>query len=270
MSENLVFVLPDSMEEALWALPVMSQYLENRCVLSRPTGRVMVICKIPELVSLARACWHPVEVLQELSEKDREEADLIIEFDPDAVYEVTKAVEKHIGEAYGVQLGAVAMSLLPPLISPFGITEDPGLVLVVGPTKWDKQREGGVWGARNEFVEMGREVGIPVSDLSVSNFSWDATLRKIATASVVVGVRGSATLVAAAFQKIVMELSPPSWSHRNWMTKWECRRYQMIYGELETVTAEFTWDRTRKWVEQVAKKEVGQWGHPTFQSVAGD
>jgi len=257
VGDKIVFVIPDTLEEALWALPVISQHLGNRLVTGRAAEKVYCFCPIVDIRYLFTACWHGMEVLEfPMPEEIRNEVDVLFEFNPDKSYALTQAVGKHIVEAYGTMLGTVAMSILPPIASKE--REEPGTVLVVKRHKLDREMVGSWWHS-DEFVRMGKAFGIPVS-LCNENLEFRELVTEVGRASVVVGIRGTGTLLASAFGKTVMELSPENWgTHKNWMSKWENKRYRMMYGDLKDMNAIFVWERTRVLVEEAAKKNAKQW-----------
>jgi hypothetical protein len=89
--------------------------------------------------------------------------------------------------------------------------------------------------------------------------TWEEMLMEISRASVVVGLRGAATLLAATMGKVVMELTPDV-AHRDWVAKWESVKYRMIYGKLEDMPAYFVLDRLGKQVRDLARSGELTWG----------
>lgn len=265
MKENVLFILPDTLEEVIWALPPISQYLENRLVMTEaqrdsrigfviparnPIGRVAVVCPLAEIHHFIESCWSKIEVTTEVMDEQKEMADLVIELNPALAYRLTLGVKKHITEAYGIMIGAVPMMILPAIAMPI-VREESGSVLVVGRHHLDSQRDW-KWEHEEEFVRMGVEGGLPVKTIS-EEASYDELARAVARASVVIGVRSTGTLLAAAFRKVVMELNPEGFEHKEWMSKWENKAYRMIYGDLQDMTAWFVWDRTHKLVAEISK-----------------
>lgn len=274
MPENILFVLPETQEEALWALPVLAQYLETRLVTGKPiedlhygityppreaTGKIAVVSKFVEWHDVIRALWKGIEVLERLTEEVRDRSDIVFVFDPKRAYSLTCSVEKHIVESYGILIGALPFVSLPPILPRFDMEEELGSVLWVQRNNEDEHRDDWLlWEELPRFYEMGKEAGISVSGLS-SIVSFRYMVEKISQASVVVGVRGTGTLLAACFQKIVMELTPDNREHRKWMLKNECPFYRTIYGDLRDMTAEFVWDRTKGLVEAASRSGGKQW-----------
>jgi hypothetical protein len=259
VGDKVAFVIPDTLEEALWTIPCISQYFENRLVTDRQVEQAWTFCPISEIRYLFESCWHGMQVMDvPPPEEVRNAVDLMFEFDPDDAYELTCSVGKHIVEAYGVLLGTVALSLLPPIVPPS--RPDLGSVLVVGRHALDERQPDETWPYADEFVAMGQAFGISVSKLDMT-LPFRELMREVSKASVVVGVRGSATLLAACFGRQVMELSPEAWAHKNWMGKWECGVYRIVSGDLKDMTPIFIWERTRTMAEEAGKEEAKRWEH---------
>lgn len=255
MQENVTFVLPDSYEELLYALPVLAQYCEDRSVARRSIGSVTVFTKRTELSAIIKSYW-PTRITTEMDDEAKA-SDLIIEFSPNDAYEQTKAVEKHICEAYGIQVGTVPFMTLPIVSCPI-VDEEPGSILVVERNVNDETKSDWQWPQQTEFVRLATENDIDVKVLD-SAASFETMRLAVAKASVVVGVRSTATLIAAAEHKIIMELAPSNWSHRNWMSKSMDRKWRMVYGTLENCTAEFVLERTVQLVEHLAERRDSMW-----------
>jgi len=270
MGERVAFIIPETMEEAIWTVPCISQYLLNRLVTERAVDKAYAFCPIVELHSLFRSCWKGMEVkpLSELTKEIRNEVDLMFEFDAAKAYELTYKAKKHIVEAYGILLGTVALSLLPAIVS--GEKEDPGKVVVVDRHDRDSLYSlDDLWDKVDEFVAMGKAFGIPVDRLP--SLPYEQYREELQKASVIVGVRSSGTLIGACLGKGVMELSPELFGHKAWMGKWENKKYSMVHGNLKEMNPIFIWERTRALVEQNSQREVKQWERRSFsrQEVVG-
>lgn len=252
MKDKLLFILPKDMEGILWTVPVWMQYLEDREVNERGAETVTIVCEREDMHGFLGACWKGAEVVAQVG-KEKDEADLVFEFSPEVAYRLTEKVEKHIVESYGVQLGTMPFMKLPPVAMEVG-QEEPGLVSIAfgNEDKWE-------WPYWREFDSFLVQQEVPIHNDLVETLGWKWLCHSVSKASVVVGVRGAATLLASAMGKIVMELSPEEGGHRNWMPKWENRKYRMIYGKLEDMTAEFVWTRTRGLVEELAKRGEMRW-----------
>lgn len=284
MSENVLFSLPATMEEALWTLPPISQYLENRLVMTeairdnvsgftiparKPVGRIAIVCPLEEIHPLLKTCWLNLEITKEITDEQREMADICIEFNPGISYDLTKRVTKHITEAYGIQIGALPMMILPAIAQRI-VREEMGSILVLGRYRYDAHRPTWVWPHQAEFIKMGTENGLSVTHLPQEH-SYSDLARAVSRASVVVGVRSTGTLLAACFRKVVMELSPEGYEHKHWMEKWENRTYRMIHGDLNDMTAWFVWDRTNKLVKSLMDTRGPElWVDPHSMSSAED
>ena len=252
MNEKIVFILPKSMEEALCALPVVTHYMVQRRIVGRSSENVFVVTELDELTSLIVAGWRFAQVRGTLDEADRDSADLLFEFSTENAYKMTSVSQKHITDAFSMQLGVAVLKKLPAILVETCADEDLSSVLYIArschdaPRNWD-------WPHLEEFVDIAERNKIRMSVLD-EDASYEELRVAIARASVVVGVRGTGTLMAAAVNKITMELSPDTHEHRHWMPKWENGRYRMVYGPLENMAAEFIWQRTRMLAEDVNQK----------------
>jgi hypothetical protein len=262
MGDKLVFILPESLEDILWVAPSLMNYLEDRLLgnmylAPRPPAKITLVCKWPELTLFLKSCWKGVEVVTKLGEKEKDEADLLFAFDMELIYKWSKLVEKHISTAAAFYLGTQVLVKFPP-VAMVPRVEIPGLVLVVAqrshmegahewPWFWD-------W---NGFMKLGAQQKITMNAL-YGKESWEKIREEVSRASVVVGLRGTATLLAAAMGKVVMELSPDLY-HREWTSKWESVRYRMIYGKLHEMPADFILDRTGRMVKDLAKAGEIRW-----------
>lgn len=253
LTEKLIFIMPDSLEELLFASTVMSQYLISRIVMGRGVKDVVVVSRWKELHSYLKACWIWAEVVDIPTVEQLEKSALVFPFDSESSYRMTEAVEKHIAEAFAIQLGVGLMRFLPAVLVE-DIKEEPGMVLVA--ERNEKDATGVVcwrWNYLQDFVEMLKKNDIPVSFLG-SEASWEEIRQAVGKASVVVGVRSSVTLVAAAANRIVMELQPSGFVHKNWFRKKECPTYRMIFGDLNVMTPEFVWKNIENLIDSTKNK----------------
>lgn len=244
MKEKLLFVMPDSLEEVLFASVVMSQYLISRMVMGRPVDEVVVVCRHEELHGYLNACWAWAVVVTEPTRQQIDEADLVFEFDAASSYRLTKEVQKHIAEAFAIQLGVGLMRFLPPVLVE-DVREEPGLLLLAERNLMDRTDESWVWPHLEDFGARLKEGNIPISFLPECA-DWEQTRAAVGRASVVVGVRSSVTLIAAAANRLVMELSPDDKGHKEWFRKKECGTYRMMYGKLQDMTSIFVWSQIEK------------------------
>lgn len=252
MDSHCILILPKSQEEALFALPVVNHYMMQRRITGRPSENLIVVTELEELTPLIKAGWKFAKVQRELSEQDKAEADIIFEFSTERAYQMTHILQNHITDAFSLQVGVSVLKKLPAVLVETCGKEVLSSVLYISRNAKDELRDW-AWPYLDKFVAIAQE-----NNISVSCLYPDATLEEmraaIARASVVVGVRGTGTLLAAAAHKIVMELSPDTHEHRHWMPKWEDGKYRMIYGPLKNMTAEFVWQRTRLLAEDVHQK----------------
>jgi hypothetical protein len=254
VSEKLIFVMPEYLEEALFAIPVMGHYLAGRNVIGRDCKDVTVVCNNQELTKLIRSYWIWAKVTAEVTQDELQQADFIYEFDSEMAYKISSSVEKHISDAFGIQLGAGLTRFLPSILTE-DTPEVSGSVLVVERNGMDRPLGDSHWKHRERFIEIGQENEIKMAFLGAGAY-FEETRCAVGRASVVVGVRGAATLVAAAAGKIVMELVPRGEFHKQWMTKWENSFYRMAYGTLDDMIPEYVWNRTWTLVQEATGKAV--------------
>jgi hypothetical protein len=248
--DNLVFSLPGYLEEDLFALPVMMNYLAARVVVGRHPESVTLICRNEELHKLADAFWKDITVISEITSEVLEKADFIFEFDTENAYQITKNVKKHISEAYGIQLGVALARILPPVLVE-DVKEIPGRVLVVERNHRDRYLPEADWEFDQEFLYIAKQQKIPAEFL-YSVASYEQIRMAVGRCSVVVGPRSTATLIAAAAGKIVLELYPDT-EYPNWMGKFECRSYKMVCGKLSEMGGELVWGGVISLVEELKK-----------------
>jgi hypothetical protein len=249
MEEKVIFILPDSLEELLFALTVVAQYMLIRMVMGRSTKELVVVCKHEELHPLVKACWVWAKVVTAPTREQLEEADLIHEFDAESTYRVTEAVRKPIGESFAIKLGAHMVRLLPPILVE-DVQEDIGLVLVAARNKRDRTDESWRWPYLEDFVDQLKASQVPVEFLP-EDVGWEELRRAVGRASVIIGVRGSATLVAAAANRLVIELYPSGKGHPFWFGKQECTTYRVLYGAMENMSPAFVWNSLEKLIKEV-------------------
>lgn len=254
MKEKLLFVMPDSLEELLFASVVMSQYLISRMVMGRDVDKVVVVCKQVELHDYLKACWGLADIVVEPTEDQKREAELVFEFDSRRSYEVTKAVSKHIAEAFAIQLGVGMLRFLPPVLVE-NRPEEIGTILVAERNRMDVVDDSWKWLHRESFIESLQEGELPVTFLS-SGAGWDEIRAAVGRASVVIGVRSSVTTIAAAANRVVLELSPEEKGHKDWFRKKECGTYRMIYGKLQDMTPAFVWTQLEKLMQETRGKKA--------------
>lgn len=260
MKEKLLFIMPESLEEILFASVVMAQYLISRMVMGRQVDEVVVVCKWEELHKYLNACWAWAVVVTEPTRQQIKEADFVFEFEAENSYRMTKAVKKHIAEAFAIQLGVGLMRFLPPVLVE-DVKEELGLVLVAERSQMDSPsiqteyvEELWRWSHLEDFVARLKESKIPVEYLS-RLASWEEIRMAVGKASVVVGVRSSVTLIAAAANRLVMELSPDNMGHSEWFRKKECGTYRMMYGKLKDMTSIFVWAQIEKLMSETKRRK---------------
>jgi hypothetical protein len=254
VKEKLLFVMPYSWEEILYASGVMAQYLISRLVTGRNADEVVVVCLHKELHGYLRACWGLAEVVDEPTRQQIDEADVIFEFDAAKAYQITKAVEKPMAEAFSEMLGVGLMRFLPPVLVE-DAKEEPGLVLVATRNLNDGVAPSWEWPHLTDFCNRLYELDIPAVWLP-AEAGWDETRALVGRSSVVVGVRGSATLMAAAANRIVVELVPEEKAHKEWVRKKECATYRMLYGDLKNMTSIFVWAQIEKLISETKGKRL--------------
>lgn len=247
MTDNIIFVLPEYLEEALFATVVMMHYLATRVVVGKIPDSVTVVCKEAEATAVIKAHWPWAIVEETPSQEALSKADLLFDFDTEKAYALTEKIEKHIAESYGIQLGVGLYRILPPILVE-DVPEVRGYLLVVERSKKDRELPGSTWMHRERFIEIGQAQGVPIGFLG-TGAGFEETRQAVGRAAAVVGVRGTATLLAAASGKIVYELSPET-QHAQWMTKYENPLYRMAYGNLDDMVPEYVWARLVELVER--------------------
>lgn len=270
MGESVVFVLPDSREEALFSVPVLTQYLLIREVdINREKlDSVTIVCSLVSIHPFLKAAWIKANIVEELNNDILDKADLVIEFNPERAYKVTSSTLKHYSESIGILLGGFPMMLLP-AIAQLNFKEDIGSVLVVDRSPLDSSLKV-EWKFKDHFIKIGQASGIKVTELN-KEASFEEIIEKVSIASVVVGVNSTATLVAASLGKILLEMTQQGTKHKNWLAKFEHRDYDLVYGDLDKMTTSYIWDRTQKLVSKCTKR-ANQWDshqHPTLEQEVG-
>lgn len=250
--EKLLFVLPSSMEAAAVAMDVLSHYLITRMVTGRDSRNVVVVCPLKEMHRFVKASWVFVEVVEEPTEQQLEEAEVTFEFSIERSYKMTKGVQKSMADSFAIQLGVGLLRTLPPILVE-DTFEEKGKVLVADRAIKDGRDASWVWPHKEAFIELLDGNDIPCTILN-ETASWDETRLAVGRASVVVGVRGTATLMASAASKLVIELEQSSQAHREWLRKTKKMNYRMAYGRLEDMTADFIW----KNVEALVRQNLGR------------
>lgn len=256
---KIVFVCPPYMEETLFAYPVIMQYLEGLLVMNKQEYKdVVIACENTEMHKVIQACWKWARVINYVDVEDLKDAELIFEFDTELAYELTKAIEKGMGESYAIQLGVGLHRILPPVLIETYI-EERGRVLIADRSKYDRPLEGqNDWKDEcDKLKDILHDNGIRVAHLD-PGANFIETCCSVARASAVVGIRSTATLLASAAGKLVIELAYPKWGHKHWTTKWDNRGYRLMYGELPEMKAEFIWERMNMLAKGLSGKAAPQ------------
>jgi len=248
--EHVLFVLPEPMEEAIMAAHVISQYMVTRLVMARDALNTTIVCPCEAIHPYVKACWDLAEVVKEPTEKQIENSKFTFEFDSNRAYLMTQEVQKNIQDSLAIQLGVGLWKYLPSVLVE-NTPENAGLVLVAERNVLDGVDESWEWPWREEFIRLGHERQIPMSWID-KNVGWDEIRKAVGRASVVVGVRSTVTLIAASANKLTMELSPEDKGHPEWFRKTDKPFYQMMYGRLEQMTAEFVWQHVARMVEKMS------------------
>jgi hypothetical protein len=249
VKEKLVFIMPEPLEEMLMALTVFAQYMLIRSVLGRSADAPVVVYKREQLHGLIRSCWPTTIAVVEPTRQQLDEADFVHEFDTESTYRITEAVEKPIGESFAIRLGAHMMRLLPPVLVE-DEREEIGMVLLAERNNMDGTDESWYWPHKEALWEQLLETKIPVQFLP-KDADWEILRTAVGRSSVVIGPRSSVTLLAAAANRVVIELAPVDKGHKEWFRKPECQTYRMLRGRLEDMTSIFVWAQVDRLIRSV-------------------
>ena len=249
--EKLLFVLPSSLEEALMASTVLANYLITRMVTGRDSNNVTVVCP-SKAVSFVKQSWYWANVVEEATQEQIEEAEMTFEFDTRGSYLMAKEVRKSIGDCFAIQLGVGLMQTLPAILVE-DTPVDPHRILVASRHQDDGRDLTWFWPYEQEFCNLLEEEDVPYSWLR-PDAEWDEMRQAVGRAEVVVGVRGTPTLMAAGANKVLMELSADYNGHSEWFRKSKASNYRLMYGDLNNMTAEFVWKQTKLLVAKVFGK----------------
>ena len=239
MLESLLMVLPEPMEEALMAAHVLSQYMVTRLVMARDARNVTIVCPCEEIIPFVQSMWIFAEVVKEATPEQVENANMTFEFDTTRCYSMTEKVEKGIADSLAIQLGVGLWRSLPAVFIEQW-PEEKGLVLLAERNNLDGVDDSWEWPHKLAFLEEAMKRDIPLTTLPAAA-TWDETKEAVACASLVVGVRSTATLIACAANKLVVEMTPSDKGHANWFKKTDKPFYRMMYGPLGKMTADFVW-----------------------------
>lgn len=216
------------------AMTVLAQYLITRMVTGRDSRHVTIVCSLKEAHPFIKAYWAFADVVLQANEQQIEQADFVFEFNTPCSYRMGKATKQSISDSYAIQLGVGLLRVKPPVL----VEDTPvmhGLVLLAHRNVMD-----GVpleWPHQNAFCQILAKRDIPYFCLE-ANASWDEIRKAVGRASLVVGTKGTPTLIAASANKVVLELYPPQ-EYAEWFKKSTRRTYRMIYGKLEDMTSDF-------------------------------
>lgn len=254
MKEKLVFIMPESLEELLYASVILPQYLISRMVVGRSTEDVVIACREPQLHHYLKCCWYPAVIELEPTQEQLNGADLVFEFSGKTAYQISVATEKHMAETMAVQLGVGLLRFLPPVLVE-NVKEEVGLLLVAERNELDGTDDSWLWPNAQEFFSELKAADVPVAYLE-KGASWEQTREAVGRASVVVGVRGAATTIAAAAYRVVLELTPKDKAHSEWVRKKECSMHRMLYGDLKEMSAAYVWIQLSKLMKDSRGKRI--------------
>lgn len=162
-----------------------------------------------------------------LPAEDYSKFELVHSFDVWRALRMGTKVDKHATQSLGILLGAEPKSL--PDLSMLWADKEPWeTVLVTSPE------------VLPNLVRYCANAGWSVSVFK-DDMPQEAKLCAAMCADVVVGLRSPETYAAAAANRYVLELYPSEDYPKQWLSKWACQNYRMIYGPREKLTSEVAW-----------------------------
>ena len=229
--ESILIIMPKDEELFIAALSTVQRYQQD--MKDREQHQRYYICSENKDLEFLLDC------LYDHLKIDREEIgnhrffDLVFEFDEVTAYSLSESTERHAATAFGIQIGSEPCSL--PDLSLLNWPEvDSDLLLCNNiPQK-----------LRDEVIEIINK-RIPGSTILIENPPEHCKpldrFNLVGRSKVVIGVRSFETYLACCHErKGVVEIYPPG-VHRKWLSKWTHKKYQMIVGTPEAVSAELVW-----------------------------
>ena len=193
---------------------------------------------------------------------DLRDFDLAVKFDTERAFNLVKTTEKHVTQAFGIMIGSDPQKATADLSNCKPIA--PTLDILVLPFPGQMQL---MEFLVNNYPELETDRLDSATDSSLDN----CAMEMISKYRMVVGIRSGLTYLAASLGKGVVEIYPPD-VYRDWLSKWSCPLYQMIYLEPEKASAalvyravEATWRRLKR---SALSHKVQQVSTPTEQSTS--
>src|ERR1019366_8205638 len=224
-TERHFYAMPATCEMFLAAVCAIQDYykwLAKRKI----RAEVVVYSPSSELDFLVPAIWQGfdvvvADVVHDTAGMTLEGFDQSVNFDVDLAYKLSKVTEKHVVQMFGIMIGSDPPKQLPDVSSiTEGIQPDCDIMLLPFPGSEQVY----------EFLLNNHP------ELNTCNAIADVwqPIELCLRGHMLVGVRSGLTYLAAAADRAVVEIYPTD-CHRNWLSKWSARHYQMIYGDPDKV-----------------------------------
>lgn len=233
-TEHMLFQFPTNPEMFLACIAVLQAYVEElRTGSLNGTPRniePVLHCAVDQLwnlrfLQLTLDCQIVASPF-DLAPEAYEQFELVHSFDGWHALQMCTKVDKHATQALGILLGAEVKSL-PDLTMLWADKAELPSILITS-EELPKLEE--------YCLNAGWIVTTYKPDIGI-----EARLYAAMCAHVVVGLRGPETYAAAAAGRYVLELYPAEDYPKQWLSKWACRTYRMIYGTREKLTSEMAW-----------------------------
>jgi hypothetical protein len=229
MTEKHLYVLPEDPESCLAAIAAI-QGLLGELKKRKGEADVTVVCPNETLIDVAVCIDEKCDVYRELPEDVKlRDWDMFFKFDVELAYKMAQPTQKHITQIFGIQIGSDPKSL-PDLAALWPAKAIPAAVYDVCLLPFPSRKRVYEY-LSNNFPELtiAPQLGYDIT------INWQVVQAE--SAKIVVGVRSFGTYVAASLGRAVIELYPDD-RYRQWLSKWNNPRYQMIYGKIENMTPE--------------------------------
>ena len=189
---------------------------------------------------------------------DLRDFDLAVKFDSERAYDLVKVAEKHVTQAFGIIIGSDPLKATPDLSNcKFA---EPKYDILILPFPDQKQLV-------DFLVNNHPELETDYVDSATLEDSATGAWESIGKYRMVVGVRSGLTYLAASLGKGVVEIYPPD-IYRDWLSKWSCALYQMIYLEPEKASASLVYRAVEAvWKRTVSHQAAQKVSTPTVPSI---
>jgi len=222
---------------------VLSHYLITRMVTGRDSTSVTIVCPCEKMIPFIKASWYSAVVVKEATQEQIESSDMTFEFDAEGSYRLTEAVKKGIAESFAIQLGVGFIPHQAPILVE-DTPEEEHSIAVVSRQLDDGLDSAWIWPHQQAFIDLLEKNEVEYNFLR-EDADWDEMRKVVGRARVVVGVRGTPTLMAVSGNKLVVELSSSMRGHSEWFRKSKAPTYRVIFGDLKDMNADFVWQQTQ-------------------------